>query len=314
MVCEGESVKFAFIQDLDEEEQRKPRKERIPVSLMCEVLEVSRAGYYAWLKRELSNRGEEDAELTVIIKRIHTEHEGRLGIGRLVAELAKLGRRHSHKRVRRLARAAGLSCVHPRPYRVTTVREEAGSDGLVDFVERDFVPEGPNQLWYTDITYVRTWTGWAYLAAIIDGYTRKAVGWSLDNHMRTSLVTEALTMAVERQRPPVGECIIHSDRGSQFTSDTFRELAFANGIIPSVGHTGICYDNAMAESFNATIKKELIHLHSWPTLAKLKTEVFHYIEVYYNRKRPHTKIGNISPHEMEQISRQEFDKGSPVAA
>lgn len=314
MVCEGEHVKFVFIQDLDEEERRKPRTDRIPVSLMCDVLEVSRSGYYAWLGRELSNRAKEDAELTKIIEHIHAQHHGRLGIGRLVVELAKMGRHHSHKRVRRLARAAGLSSVHPRPYRTTTVREEIGSGGLVDLVERDFVPEAPNQLWHTDITFIRTWTGWAYLAAIIDGHTRKVVGWSLDNHMRTSLVTNALTMAIAQQRPAVGECIIHSDRGSQFTSSDFRDLAFANGIIPSVGHTGICYDNAMAESFNATIKKELIHLHTWPTLAKLKAEVFHYIEVYYNRKRPHTKIGNTSPFEMERISGQEFDTGRPTAA
>lgn len=292
-------MKFAFIRDLDESERRKPRKERIPVSLMCEVLEVSRSGFYAWLARDKSDRAKEDGELIAIIKDIHVEHEGRLGIDRLVIELAKLGRRHSPKRVRRLARAAGLYSVHPRPYRPTTVRGRTNPDGLVDLVERDFVPEGPDQLWFTDITYVRTWSGWAYLVAIIDGYTRKVVGWALDNHMRTSLVTSALAQAIEQQRPQIGECTIHSDRGSQFTSHEFRDLALANGILPSVGHTGICYDNAMAESFNATIKKELINLHSWPTLADLKAEIFRYIEVYYNRKRPHTQIGYIAPCEKE---------------
>jgi putative transposase len=232
-------VKFAFICDLDEEEQRKPRKERIPVSLMCEVLDVSRSGFYAWLARAQSERAKEDAELTEVIKKIHDDHEGRLGIERLVAELAKLGRRHSPKRVRRLARAAGLSCVHPRPYRATTAPAEANPDGLVDLVGRDFVPEGPNQLWFTDITYIRTWNGWAYLASIVDGYTRKVVGWSLEGHMRTSLVTDALAMAIDRQRPGIGDVVIHSDRGSQYTSRDFRDMALANGIIPSVGHTGI---------------------------------------------------------------------------
>ncbi|HZC02897.1 MAG TPA: IS3 family transposase, partial [Gammaproteobacteria bacterium] len=260
MVCEREHIKFAFICDLDEEERRKPRKERIPVSLMCEVLDVSRGGFYAWLTRAKPDREKEDDELTVVIKKIHDDHEGRLGVDRLVAELAKLGRRHSPHRVRRLVRAAGLSCVHPRPYRATTVRDEANPEGLVDLVGREFVPQGPNQLWFTDITYIRTWNGWAYLVSILDGYTRKVVGWSAGGHMRTSLVTDALAMAITRQRPGIGDVVIHSDRGSQYTSRSFRDMALANGIIPSVGHTGICFDNAMAESFNATIKKELIHL------------------------------------------------------
>ena len=277
-------MKFAFIRDLDEEEQRRPRKERIPVSLMCEVLEVSRGGFYAWLTRAKSDRVKEGAELTTVIKKIYNDHEGRLGIDRLVAELARLGHRHSPKRVRRLARAAGLSCVHPRSYRATTVRDETSPEGLVDLVGREFVPDGPDQLWFTDITYIRAWNGWAYLVSILDGYTRKVVGWSVEGHMRTSLVADALALAINRQRPCIGDVVIHSDRGSQYTSQAFRDMALANGIIPSVGHTGICFDNAMAESFNATIKKELIHLHTWPTLSKVKKEVFRYIEVYYNRK------------------------------
>jgi transposase InsO family protein len=301
-------VKFAFIRDLDEEERRKPRKERIPVSLMCEVLDVSRSGFYAWCTRATSVRAKDDAELTVVIKKIHDDHEGRLGIDRLVAELARLGRRHSPHRVRRLARAASLRCMHPRPYRTTTVPAEVNPEGRVDLVGREFVPEGLNQLWFTDITYIRTWNGWAYLASILHGYTRKVVGWSVDSHMRTSLVTDALAMAITRRRPDIGDVVIHSDRGSQYTSRAFRDMALANGIIPSVGHTGVCFDNAMAESFNATIKKELIHLRSWPTMSTAKKEVFHYIEVYYNRKRPHSRIGNLAPCEAEHNWHQEFNK------
>jgi len=292
-------VKFAFIHDLDEEEQRKPRKDRIPVSLMCVVLDVSRSGLYAWRKRGQSDREKEDAELTEVIKKIHEDHKGRLGVARLVAELAKLGRRHAPRRVRRLARAAGLRCVHPRPYRATTVQDQANSDGLVDLVGREFVPDGPNQLWFTDITYIRVWGGWAYLAAVIDGYSRKIVGWSVGNHMQTTLATSALKMAIERQQPKIGDVVIHSDRGCQYTSLEFRAFALANGIIPSVGRTGICYDNAMGESFNATIKKELIHLHTWPNLRTVRNAVFEYIEMYYNRKRPHTSIQNTAPSEME---------------
>jgi putative transposase len=180
------------------------------------------------------------SRLTERIKQIHTEHEGRLGIDRMVSELAKLGRAHSPKRVRRLARAAGLSCVHPKPYQTTTIRDHAGGGGLVDLVERQFVPDGPDQLWFTDITYIRTWAGWAYLAAIVDGYSRTVVGWAIATHMRTELVTDALVMAINGRRPPIDQTVIHSGRGSQYTSHEFRELALANGIIPSVGHTGIC--------------------------------------------------------------------------
>lgn len=271
-------------------------------------------GYYAWKKRPASKRDDADAELTVLITNIHEEHQGRLGIDRIVTELAKLGHAHSTKRVRRLARAAGLSCVHPKPYKTTTIRDDTNGDGLVDLVQRDFVPDGPDQLWFTDITYIHTWAGWAYLATIMDGYSRKVVGWDIATHMRTELVTNALTMAIERRRPPIGQTVVHSDRGSQYTSREFRTLALANGIIPSIGHTGICYDNAAAESFNATIKKELIHLHAWPSLARLKPAVFEYIEIYYNRKRPHTSIGGISPHEFELHIPTQFDKGAKRAA
>jgi transposase InsO family protein len=310
VVCEGKSVKFAFIDDLVEDERRKPRARRIPVTLICQVLGVARSGYYAWKRRAESDRARKDAELAEVIKQIHEEHEGRLGIARMVLELARRGRFHSPKRVRRLARAAGLTCVHPRPYKTTTTADEANNHGLVDLVGRAFVPERPDELWFTDITYIRTWAGWVYLAAIIDGCTRKVVGWSADNHMRTSLVTDALSMAIERQRPGVGQTVIHSDRGSQYTSERFRDLALANGLIPSVGHTGVCFDNAMAESFNATVKKELIHLHAWPTLKKVKSALFEYIEIYYNRKRPHTRIGGMTPAEYELNLQSGFDAGA----
>jgi putative transposase len=307
VVCEGKSVKFAFIDDLVEDERRKPCTQRIPVTLICQVLGVARSGYYAWKRRAESNRAHKDAELAEVIKQIHEEHEGRLGIARMVLELARRGRFHSPKRVRRLARAAGLTCVHPRPYKITTVADEANNHGLVDLVGRDFVPEQADELWFTDITYIRTWAGWVYLAAIIDGCTRKVVGWSVDNHMRTSLVADALSMAIEGQRPGIGQTVIHSDRGSQYTSERFRDLALANGLIPSVGHTGVCFDNAMAESFNATVKKELIHLHTWPTLKKVKGALFEYIEIYYNRKRPHTRIGGMTPVEYELNLQYKFD-------
>jgi putative transposase len=292
-------VKFAFIAKLVEEDAGKPRRDRFPVSLACEVLEVARAGYYAWLKRGRSKRAVQDEELTAKIIAIDREHEGRYGIDRLHGELARRGDHHSPKRVRRLARAAGLRCVHPRPYKTTTVQAKVSPPGLVDLVDRAFVAEGPDEIWYGDITYLHTITGWVYLATVIDGYSRKVVGWSIATHMRTELVTDALTMAIQNRRPEPGQVVFHSDRGSQYTSDSFRDLCLSNGIIPSVGKTGICFDNAAAESFNATLKKELIHLHVWSGLKKVRQAVFEYIEMYYNRKRIQKKLGYLTPVEYD---------------
>jgi putative transposase len=303
-------VKFAFIADISAENGRKPRKERFPVAFMCEMLEVSRGGYYAWVKRPPSGRDLEDEELTRVIKQVHDENEGKYGIDRIHGEMAKRGYRAGPRRVRRLARAAGLSCVHPKPYKVTTVQDEANGDGLVDLVGREFVPCSENELWYGDITYIYTMSGWAYLATVIDGYSRRVVGWAVAGHMREELVTGALEMAIANRRPEEGQVVFHSDRGSQYTGRKFRGLCLDSGIIPSVGKTGICYDNAAAESWNATFKKELIHLHAWRNVAHVRSAAFEFIEVYYNRKRIQRKLGYMSPAEYEA----EFDKERPLAA
>jgi putative transposase len=303
-------VKFAFIADMAAENERKPRKERFPVAFMCEMLEVSRGGYYAWVKRLPSERDVEDEELSRVIKQIHDENEGKYGIDRIHGEMAKRGYRVGPRRVRRLARAAGLSCVHPKPYKVTTVQDEANGDGLVDLVGREFVPGSENELWYGDITYIYTMSGWAYLATVIDGYSRRVVGWAVAGHMREELVTGALEMAIANRCPEEGQVVFHSDRGSQYTGRKFRDLCLGSGIIPSVGKTGICYDNAAAESWNATFKKELIHLHVWKNVAHVRNAAFEFIEVYYNRKRIQCKLGYMSPAEYEA----KFDKERPVAA
>jgi transposase InsO family protein len=303
-------VKFAFIKEVDEENAGKSRREQIPISLACEVLDVSRAGYYAWRKRDRSARAAEDEELTGKIVALHREHEGRYGIDRLHGELARQGHRHSPKRVRRLARAVGLRCVHPRPYKATTVQAAVNPLGLADLVDRTFVPDNPDEIWYGDITYIHTITGWVYLATVIDGYSRKVIGWSVATHMHTELVTDALIMAIRNRRPEQGNVVFHSDRGSQYTSSVFRDLCLSNGIIPSVGNTGICFDNAAAESFNATLKKELIHLHVWAGLKKVRQAVFEYIETYYNRKRIQKNLGYLTPVEYECG----FDKGMLRAA
>jgi putative transposase len=292
-------VKFAFIQDMEKENERKPREQGFPVMFMCEMLEVSRQGYYAWRKRLPSARARQDVTLTTLIVAIHEAHKGRYGIDRIHADLARNGYQVSPKRVRRLARAAGLACVHPRPYKATTVQDKANASGLVDLVGRDFVPAGRNQLWYGDITYIFTMSGWAYLATVIDGYSRKVAGWSVADHMREEMVIDALAMAVRNRDPGTGDVVFHSDRGSQYTGRAFRDACLSSGIIPSVGHTGICFDNAAAESWNATFKKELIHLHAWKDLAHVRQAAFEYIEVYYNRKRIQKALGYLSPSEFE---------------
>lgn len=292
-------MRFAFIRSEDELNKGRPRDQRFPVSLMCGMLEVSRAGYYAWLSRSPSARSLADAELTAQIIRIHAENEGRYGIDRIHRELARNGRAHSPRRVRRLARAAGLACVHPRPYKTTTVQDKASQRGLTDLAGRQFVPEARDQLWYGDITYIHTMTGWAYMATVIDGYSRKVVGWAVAAHMREELVLDAMEMAVRSRRPGIGEVVFHSDRGSQYTGAAFRDACLANGIIPSVGHTGSCYDNAAAESWNALLKKELINLRPWTGLKAVTRAVFRYVEVYYNRKRIQKRLGYLSPSEYE---------------
>jgi transposase InsO family protein len=293
-------VKFAFIQDVEKENERKPRAfVRFTVSFMCGMLQVSRAGYYAWKKRLPSEHDRRDVTLTTLIVAIHDAHKGRYGIDRITADLARSGYAVSPKRVRRLARAAGLACVHPRPYKATTLQDPANRTGLVDLVDREFVPGGPDELWYGDITYIYTNSGWAYLAMVIDGYSRRVVGWAVADHMREELVIGALMMAVAGRRPGEGQAVFHSDRGSQYTGVNFRDTCLGNGIIPSVGRTGICYDNAAAESWNATFKKELIHLHVWKDVTHVRQASFEFIEVYYNRKRIQKELGYLTPAEYE---------------
>jgi len=304
-------VKFAFIAETVEEQVLMPAGVRFPVDFMCRMLEVTRQGYYAWRSRPPSARAKEDAELTGRIRDLHeNKHKGRAGIERITWDLAEEGRRTSERRVRRLARADGLKCVHPGPSVRTTVADSAARAGLVDLVERDFSAPAPDQLWVGDITYIWTYSGFAYLATLIDMFSNKVVGWAVADHMRTSLVLDALGDALAARGPGIGELIIHHDRGSQYTSHEYRDTLFNHGIIPSVGHTGICYDNAAAESFNATIKKELIYQHVWRDADEVRTAVFDYTERYYNRVRKQRKLGRISPGDYETA----FDKREENAA
>lgn len=268
-----------------------------PVDFMCDQLGVSTSGYYAWLGRGPSAREVEDQRLLAIIHDAYERLRGNPGVRRIVAELRALGEKVNHKRVERLMRAAGLRGRHPKAWRRTTL---PGPDTapVPDLIGRSFTAAEPNQKWCGDITYIKTWQGWAYLATIIDLHSRSVVGWALDTHMQTSLVTAALDMAIERRQPTRG-VIFHSDRGTQYTSSEFAEYCRDAGITRSLGRTGICYDNAAAESFFASYKKELIHTRPWPSVSTLRKATFDWIEIYYNRQRRHSALGYLTPAEYD---------------
>ena len=264
---------------------------------MCEQLGVSRSGYYAWRGAEPSTRAGADDHLTALITAIWHRARGNPGVRRVHAALTAAGHRLSRKRVWRLMRAAGLRGRHPKAWKCTTVHGEQPVPAP-DLVGRSFTADQPNQKWCGDITYIKTWPGWAYLATVIDLHSRALVGYALDTHMRTDLVTDALDMAIAARQPSPG-VIFHSDRGTQYTSKDFARYCTKHHITRSLGKTGICYDNAVSESFFATYKKELIHTRPWPDLPRLKTETVDWIENYYNTVRRHSTLGYLTPAEYE---------------
>jgi putative transposase len=265
---------------------------------MCEVLGVSRSGFHGWERRPPSDRDLSDAWLIERIKEIHERARGVYGSRRVTAEL-RLGEgiEVSRKRVQRLMRAAGISGLVKVKKGRTTIRVP-GVRVDDDLVERQFRPEAPNVLWVADLTYLRTWEGWLYLAAVQDAYSKMIVGWAMAEHMRSELVLNALQMGLHRRRPEPG-LIHHSDLGSQYVSLAFGQQARDAGIAVSMGSRGDCFDNAVAESFFATLKKELVHRQAWPTRRELSAEVFEYIEGFYNRHRRHSTLGYLTPTEYE---------------
>jgi putative transposase len=274
------------------------RKTEHSVKTMCRVLGVSRSGYHAWQRRPPSPRAREDAALTEQIASIHAGSQKTYGSPRVHAELRlDHGIHVGRKRVERLMRAAGLSGQILRRRGKTTIRVQ-GVRTAPDLVERDFAPAAPNRLWAADITYIRTWEGWLYLASVMDCYSRRIVGWAMADHLRAELVVDALEMAVARRRPDAG-LVHHSDQGSQYTSLVFTRRCRAVGIEVSMGTRGDCFDNAVLESFHASLKKDLIHRRSWPTKTQARTAVFDYIEAFYNRRRRHSRLGMLSPADFQ---------------
>jgi putative transposase len=283
------------------------KKAQHPVSLLCSVLGVSRAGYYAWKHRPASARQRRDDELLSEIRAIHAESKGTYGWPRIHAELRHRGVRTSRKRVARLMRQAGLSGMVRRRKGRTTV-SVPGIATAPDLVRRDFAPSEPNRLWVADLSEIATWEGKLYLAVVVDCFSRRCVGWAMADHMRTELVVEALEMALWRRRPDVG-LVHHSDRGGQYVSLIFGHTARAAGIDISMGAKRCALDNAVCESFFATLKKELTRRRSWPTRRELESAVFAWIEGWYNRRRLHSTLGYLSPADYENSSLSESGPG-----
>jgi putative transposase len=269
-----------------------------PVATQCRVLGVSPSGYYAWRRRSLSERALKDAELLERIRRIHEESRGTYGVPRIHAELVAAGIRIGRKRIARLMRSAGLEGVSRRPQRKTTIRDDRQRPAP-DLVERDFTANGPDRLWVADITYIATWSGVLYLAVVLDAWSRRIVGWSMATHLRTELVLAALDMALRQRRPD--DVVHHSDQGCQYTSIAFGKRCREAGIRPSMGSVGDCYDNALCESFFATLECELLDRQSFRTPAEARLAVFDFIEGFYNPRRRHSGLGHVSPMAFERL-------------
>jgi putative transposase len=267
------------------------------VATLCRVLGVSPSGYYGWTKRPASRRRHDDG---VLLRQIRTAHEasrGTYGAPRIQVELREAGVRVGRKRIASLMRAAGLVGVSRRRFVTTTVRDGDASPAP-DLVQRVFRADGPNRLWVADITYIPTWAGFLYLAVVIDAWSRRVVGWALATHLRTELVLEALEMAIYRRKPTA--VIHHSDQGTQYTSIAFGLRCQQAGIRPSMGSVGDAYDNAMAESFFATLECELLDRTRFKTPSEAKPAVIDWIEAWYNPHRRHSSLGYESPVNFER--------------
>ncbi len=278
------------------------------VSALARVLGVSREGYYAWRRRGgESARAAADQTLTTKITAVHAASRQIYGAPRVHADLAAAGVRTSRKRVARLMRQAGLQGVHRRR-RVSLTRRDRAAHLPADLVGRDFTAEAPNQVWTADVTYVPTGQGWLYLAVVLDLYSRRIVGWSMSHEQKTALVANALTMALQHRRPAPG-VIHHSDQGTQYLSREFARICADHDVRRSVGSAGDCYDNAVTESFFATLECELLDRTTFATHDQARAAIFDFIEGFYNRQRRHSTNGYLSPHEHETRF-QEYDKAA----
>lgn len=269
-----------------------------PVAVMCRALEVSTSGFYDWRSRGPSRREQADWRLANLVELIHEHSGGVYGVPRVHAALRRKGVRVGAKRVARLMRRRGLEGVGGRKKRPTTTRRDPTARPAPDLVGRDFTASGPDQLWCADISYVNTEEGWLYLAAIVDAFSRRVVGWSMADHLRSQLAVNALNMAVARRRPADG-LIHHSDQGIQYTASAYQTVLKQANITPSMGAVGSALDNALAESFLGALKVELIDRYTWPSRQAARTAIFHWMEHTYNRQRLHSALDYAPPVEYE---------------
>ena len=275
----------------------KQHMSEFPVESMCRFLRVSRSAYYAWLQRAQTAGEKEDAELTDIIQSVFNKSRATYGTRRIKKELGDRNRLVSRRRIGRLMRAADLACKTKRKFKATT-NSKHDQPIAPNHLDRQFTVEQPNQVYVGDITYIYTQEGWLYLAVVIDLFSRQVVGWSMVEHMRAKLVNDALLMAIWQRKPGKG-LLWHTDRGSQYASESHRALLKQHDIQQSMSRKGNCWDNAVSESFFHTLKTELVHHHAYQTRAEAKQTVFEYIEVFYNRERLHSANGYLSPVDYE---------------
>ena len=269
---------------------------------MCRVLGVSPSGFYAWRQRPPSARSRADAQLSMHMSAIHQRSYATYGAPRVHAELRAEGIKVGRKRVARLLKKAGLVGASRRKWIHTTVRDR-NARPAPDLVERNFGAPQPNRLWVADITYIPTWAGFLYLAVVLDVFSRKIVGWAMETHLRAELVLEALDLALWQRRP--GDVIHHSDQGTQYTSIQFGARCREAGVRPSMGSVGDCFDNAMCESFFATLECELLARHRFKTQVEARMAVFEFIEGWYNPHRRHSALDYLSPVNYERINHQQ---------
>lgn len=288
-------MRFAFID---------AEKARYPIATLCKMLDVSESGYHAWKKRPPSRRATENARITAHLKAEFKRSRETYGSPRLTDELRDGGIKAGRHRVARLMREAGIRAKKPRRFKKTTDSRH-DLPRAPNLVERRFdeIATAPNKLWVSDLTYIWTWQGWVYLCVFLDVFSRKVVGWTLDETMEAHVVTQAAQMAIARRSPPAG-LIMHSDQGSQYASHVYRELVEEHGFLRSMSRKGDCWDNAVAESFFATIKGDLLDRRSWATRAQVEVAVSEWIEVFYNGHRRHSALGNVSPVNYERLTRE----------
>lgn len=272
------------------------QRETVAVRRLCRWLDVSPSGYYAWRKRPMSRRQQDDERLVALIRAVHQASRKTYGSPRITAELGSQGEHVNHKRIERLMRRHDIRAKQPNRF-VRTTDSRHDRPVADNVLNQQFEVKAPNRVWTADITYIDTTEGWLYLAVVMDLFSRRIVGWAMDNHMPTSLVEDALKMALGRRQPPKG-LLHHSDRGSQYASQDYQNLLKKADIQVSMSRTGNCYDNAVQESFFGTLKCECAS-ERYVSLAAAHTSLFEYIEAWYNPRRRHSALGYLSPEQFE---------------